>query len=477
MNPNARKAQEARLRAIETQLRAKPGSLDLRYERALALDRLGRREAAQQVYDDVLKRDPQHFGARNNRALLLWNAGDREGGFLGYVELARRHPENAIARANLGHLYARAGDRDLARAEYAAALRADPAHAEAKRGLASLLAQGGDAAGAARVEVTSTVSLPYRGEGSPVRALVLVTLGAGNLGVERLIDDRVVAATKLTVELHGDAPLPPHDVVFNAIGDPDEASAALERARALLAADTAPVINPPEHVLTSGRVANARRFAALHDVVAPRAAAFARGALAAADGAATLAAAGFTFPLLLRSPGFHTGKNFERVETAAALGAIAAALPGDVLLAIAFADTSVGGEYRKYRAMFVGGEVLPLHLAISADWKVHYFSADMTERADHRAIEAAYLADLPGALGPRAAAALARIAATLGLDYGGIDFTLDAAGSVVVFEANATMVVVPPGADERWDYKRAPVERILTAARGLIPARAGRVVL
>ncbi len=477
MNPNARKAQEARLRAIETQLRAKPGSLDLRYERALALDRLGRREAAQQVYEDVLKRDPQHFAARNNLALLRWNAGDREGGFLGYVELAQRHPENAIARANLGHLYARAGDRAQARTEYEAALRAEPDHAEAKRGLAALLAQAGDAAAAAHVDVASTVALPYRGEGAPVRALVLVTLGAGNVGIERLIDDRIVAATKLTVELHGDAPLPAHDVVFNAIGDPDEASPALELAQALLAKTAAPVINPPDRVLASGRVANAQRFAVLEDVVAPHAASFARQSLVASAGAATLAAAGFTFPLLLRSPGFHTGKNFERVADAAALGAVAAALPGETLLAIAFADTSIGGEYRKYRAMFVGGEVLPLHLAISAEWKVHYFSADMSERADHRAIEADYLADLPATLGPRATAALARISATLGLDYGGIDFTLDDTGRVVVFEANATMVVVPPGADERWAYKRAPVERILAAARGLIPARAGRVVL
>ena len=45
-------------------------------------------------------------------------------------------------------------------------------------------------------------------------------------------------------------------------------------------------------------------------------------------------------------------------------------------------------------------------------------------------------------LGPRAMAALSGIFDVLGLDYGGIDFALAADGSVVLFEANATMAIV-----------------------------------
>ena len=50
----------------------------------------------------------------------------------------------------------------------------------------------------------------------------------------------------------------------------------------------------------------------------------------------------------------------------------------------------------------------------------------------------------------------------------GIDFALDRAGRVVVFEANATMIVLPPGPEPIWDYRRAPVERALDAARNLL---------
>jgi hypothetical protein len=39
---------------------------------------------------------------------------------------------------------------------------------------------------------------------------------------------------------------------------------------------------------------------------------------------------------------------------------------------------------------------------------------------------------------------------------------LSTAGDVLLFEANATMAVKPPDADERWEYRRA-VERIFAA--------------
>jgi hypothetical protein len=56
----------------------------------------------------------------------------------------------------------------------------------------------------------------------------------------------------------------------------------------------------------------------------------------------------------------------------------------------------------RYRVMMVGGRLYPLHLAISRQWKIHYFSADMRDRAEHRAEEAKFLADMPGVLDARA---------------------------------------------------------------------------
>jgi glutathione synthase/RimK-type ligase-like ATP-grasp enzyme len=70
--------------------------------------------------------------------------------------------------------------------------------------------------------------------------------------------------------------------------------------------------------------------------------------------------------------------------------------------------------------------------------------------------------------------ALARIASTLGLDYGGIDFALRDDGAVLLFECNANMAIVPPNADPMWDYRRPAINRVIEAARQLVVARAGR---
>jgi hypothetical protein len=109
-----------------------------------------------------------------------------------------------------------------------------------------------------------------------------------------------------------------------------------------------------------------------------------------------------------------------------------------------------------------------LHLAISADWKVHYFTADMASNAAYRAEEQRFLDGMPAVLGPRAMAALRGIGETLGLDYAGVDFALAADGSLLLFEANATMVVSPPDPNPIWDYRRAAVERVLAAVRRML---------
>ena len=70
---------------------------------------------------------------------------------------------------------------------------------------------------------------------------------------------------------------------------------------------------------------------------------------------------------------------------------------------------------------------------------------------------------MPGVLGPPAMRALHQICETLALDYAGIDFSLNAQGDILLFEANAVMVVNPPEKDARWDYRKPAVQRILDA--------------
>ncbi len=130
------------------------------------------------------------------------------------------------------------------------------------------------------------------------------------------------------------------------------------------------------------------------------------------------------------------------------------------------------GKFRKYRVMMIDGRLYPLHCAVSHHWKIHHFSAEMEDYPEHRAEDAAFLGDMPAVLGPRVMAALEAIQAVLSLDYGGIDFGVYADGDLLLFEANAAMVILPTVEDARWDYRRPAVERVGRAVHRLLVARA-----
>jgi glutamate/tyrosine decarboxylase-like PLP-dependent enzyme len=469
-----RRAREAALRDLEARIAPGAAAVDLRFERACLLAEMDRTLEARNAYLDVLERAPGHRLALNNLGTLLYATGYRTAARTAYAEAVARHPDDAMSRVNLGNLLYEGGEFTQALEHFEAALRADPGHAEAHQGLAYVLAELGDEAGAQwhrrkGFEDRPLVALPYRGDGPPVPLLLLVSSLGGNIPTRNLLDDRVFQTFALVPEFYdASVPLPPHRVVFNAIGDADLAARSLAAAQAVVARTSAPVINLPAAVMATGRADHAR-LARVPGVVVPATVTLPRELLGAAEAASTLERHGFRFPLLVRTPGFHTGRHFVRVENSEALAGAVAELPGKELTVIEFLDArGADGKVRKYRVMMIGGNLYPLHVAISSDWKIHYFTAEMADRPDHRAEDAEFLDDMEGVLGARAMEALAQIQATLGLDYAGIDFGLSESGEVLLFEANATMVINPPEPDERWAYRRPAVERALSAVRRML---------
>jgi lipoprotein NlpI len=468
-----RLAQELRLAQLEDLLARQPAADDAinsEIERAVLLAALNRPQDAQQAFVDILRRAPTHFSALNEFGTLLTNIGAIDAACRVYSEAIAQHPEKPMAHINLANLLLRANRYSEAREHYEVALRSDPDCAQAHQGLGAVLADTGDREGARhhfqkgfRDHAIST--LPYRGTKPPVSLLQLVSSGGGNIPTASFLDD-CVFLTSVIVTDHLDpmVPLPPHQLIFNAIGDADLCEPALKAAIGLIARTTVPVINDPRAVMKTGRISNSLRLGALPGVVTPRTVALPRDILAGPDGASSLAERQFSFPLLLRSPGYHTGRNFILVDSAAELSAAAAGLPGDEVLVIEYLDArGKDGNARKYRVMMIGGRIYPLHLAISQKWKVHYFTSDMADQPEHRLEEASFLADMPSVLGDKATRALERIRDALGLDYGGIDFGLGPNGDLLLFEANATMVISLPDGDERWAYRRTAITRILDA--------------
>jgi glutathione synthase/RimK-type ligase-like ATP-grasp enzyme len=460
-----------------------PG-LDAVLERARALVRAARDEDAKRTYLEVLHRDPANFCALNELGTLALAGGFRSAARTAYTQAVAQHPGNKVARVNLANVLREENDVAGARLHYQAALALDPDLHEAHQGMAWVLNEldldGAEDHRRRGFTGRAIVTQPYRGTGSGVPLLLLVSARGGNIPTRLWIDDRRFTIHAIYTDYYDlTQPLPEHALIMNAVGDADLCALALKRAHELVAQSGAPVINRPERVRITGRAENARRLGAIPGLIAPKIRALPRAALLAAEplAAEPFAAAPLEFPLLLRSPGFHTGRHFVYVESREQLPQAAASLKGDEVLAIQYLDArGDDGMARKYRVMFVDGVAYPLHLAVSADWKVHYFTAAMAASAAFREEERRFLNDMPGVLGARAMHALGKISAALGLEYAGIDFALARDGSVLLFEANATMVVFPPGPDPIWDYRRAAIDAVIAAAARMLDEYAARGV-
>jgi aromatic-L-amino-acid decarboxylase len=467
------------LLSVEKQLQLEPNSSTLLFQRACFLEQTGRSEEARDIYIDVLDREPSHIGALNNFGNILLAAGEIPQAREIYELAVAQHPDHPPSRASLGNLLIKSSEPAAAREHFERALQVDSDYRPAHAGLSFVLGDLGEPERAVwhrrkAFQDRCVVIAPYRGEKPPITILELISTTGGNIRTDEFLSDRVFQRILVTTEFYDSKTiLPPHQLIVNAIGEADGASAALTGALAVLANTTAPVINPPTAVLATGRCDIARRLAHIPGVISANTITMSREQLLASDAGTTLSRHGFTFPLLLRTPGFHGGEHFLRVETIDDLRPAVRELPGDNLFVIQYLDArGPDGNSRKYRVMMVDGQLYPLHVAISSDWKIHYYTADMADCSHHRAEDAAFLEDMPAVLGPCALAALQQIQDTLGLDYGGIDFGLNEQGEILLFEANATMAVVVPGKDKHWDYRRPATEQIYIAVWKMLMNRA-----
>jgi tetratricopeptide (TPR) repeat protein len=375
---------------------------------------------------------------------------------------------SAPAHAGLGALYLSVGIDDGAEHHSLVALQHQPGHAVASQTLAALLEARGDyAAAQARLDAAYARQSLFSEPAAAGRmtVLVLATQSSGNVPYRYVMPPRHYSRLVWYMEhARADqmATLPPYDVVFNAIGDPDLAGPSAQAVERFIAQCPRPLLNAP------GRVACTRRdrlpdlLGDLDGVVAPRA--IRVSSVASSSLAEAISATGLALPILARPTGSHGGKGLVRVDTADDLAAAGQTLEGDDAYLTEFHDyRSDDGRYRKGRVVFVDRRPYPYHWAVADHWLAHYETAGMGGAAERQAEELRFLQAPEDALGERAWRAIAQIGARLDLDYAGLDFSVLSDGRVLVFEANATMLVHPEAEDGEFAYKNPAVRRIVQA--------------
>jgi hypothetical protein len=369
----------------------------------------------------------------------------------------------------------------LARAE------ADPKDAAALLDLSTILLLTGQRQRGLALQADALArSALYRrphGSGRGLRLLAFVAAGdfMANTPLDFLLEESDTDLTLLYVGAGAPVPasLPEHDLAFLAIAESAANAPVLASLRPLLPLWPRPVFNgTPERIAALSREGLRELFPDDGLVLVPPGGRVTRAtlqALSAAGGDGAVLPAGIGFPLIIRPLDSHAGSGLARLAAVGDLALYLQRRPEAVFDVAAFIDyQGADGLYRKQRIAFVCGQPFAAHLAVSAQWMVHYLSAGMAESAAKREEEARFMDEFETGFARRHEAALAHIAAIIGLEYFAIDCAELADGRLLLFEADVAMILHALDSPALYPYKKPAMTRLFTAFEAALRAACGR---
>jgi len=456
-----------------------PGAATAHNNLGTALREAGRPTDAEAAYRRALALRPDYLEALINLGTILVELGHWADAMSTYRLAVAMHPDSGVAYNALGRTLSRLADDDDEAArclERAITLNAydTTTYAELgnilmrKRRLDAALAMFRRAqelqpfitwrANQAKAEFSAVFLDTPMGGSTPVDYL------AGRAGYDRHFHC-VIPDTPVNVDLlRGKA-----DVIFNMISNVDDGEDSLRLAVDLVERLGRPTINHPVLIMQTDRETVARRLADIPHCVVPKTVRLAGPVVAAA--ALTGQYAGFGLPMLVRIAGRHGGDDFEKFDDWEAIADFVSRSPGANYYLIEYVNyRSVDGFFRKYRIIFIDGELFPYHLAIHDDWMVHHFRTDMANHAWMRKEEERFLDDMGGVFNAACQGSLRAVANATELDYGGIDCGVDRDGRIVVFEVNASMLIHDEK-NEDFAYKNQYVAKIKSAFDAMLSRR------
>ena len=438
----------------------------------------GSPEGAIALYLQALKTNATHWPTRTNLVQALMATGQLVVAKALLSELAEERPQDAYVHHHLGKVSFALNEVEVALAHFDQAVALNPRDADSLYWIGGIRQRFGDV-GAAQAAYTAAAQIQplirKRAIKSPAdfRVLALYAPFAGNTPAEYLFKDACYDTDTLAL-LDSFRPdvsaLGAFDLVVNLISDADQAETVLPVAADLVARLGKPVINDPDRIRRTTRDEVADLLPGIAGCRIPGILRINAGSDVSV--AALTARLPFDFPLLARPAGTHGGDDFEKIEDIAALSDFLGSREGDHYLIEYIDYASADGLFRKYRFIFVGEKILPYHLAIGSEWKLHHDATDMDQHVWMQQEEAAFLENPCAVFGAAHYDTLNEIRGRIALDYFGIDCAIDRAGDLVVFEVNASMLVHEH--NEAFPYKDPHVRAIKHAFDALLAQRAGK---
>jgi tetratricopeptide (TPR) repeat protein len=422
------------------------------------------------LYAQALALDPRHWPSRTNLAQALIATRQTVIATALLIELADERPQDAQIRNQLGKLHAERDELDAALDCFSCAVALNPGDADSLYWIGGIRQKMGDRDGAEAAylhaaQLQPLIRRPAANFPAEFRVLALFAPFAGNTPTEYLLTGSAFDANTLAVFDGRDYDLDllrqNGDVVVNLISDADQAEmqGLFPLVSDLVDRLALPTVNLPRKVRQTSREIVAQLLDGIPGCRIPK---VLRLPADVSPITALEALATFAMPILVRPAGTHGGDDFEKFDNPSDVVGFASRRPDAEHYLIEYFDyRSADGHFRKYRFIFVGDEILPYHLAIGLDWKLHHDSTDMIDHPWMQREEEAFLSDPWTFFNPGHHAALRAIRQAIGLEYLGIDCGLDTKGQLVVFEVNASMLVHQQNDD--FPYKAPFVERIRLA--------------
>ncbi len=429
----------------------------------------GKPQDAIAFYLQALKLNSRHWPARTNLVQALMATQQYIVAKALLLELIDERPQDSQIRHQLGKVHFELNELQPAIESFQAAATLNPRDAESINWIGGIRQTMGDnegarAAYAEAAKINPLIRRPAAKSPPEFRVLALYAPFGGNTPTEYLFKDAVHDTDTLALfaSREYDAELFSQNIqlVVNLISDADQTEALLPLAADLVGRLGKPTVNDPSKIERTTRDAVAGLLQGIAGCRIPKA--LRRKAGADASPAALEAAFPFSSPVLARPVGTHGGDDFEKIEDPEALAAFLSQRSDHDHYLIEYIDYRSADDYfRKYRFIFVDDQILPYHLCIGSDWKLHHVNTDMANQPWMQQEEEAFLNNPASVFSPTHYEALQTIRERIGLEYFGIDCGLDRSGNLVVFEVNASMLV--HDRNEGFLYKTPAVHRIKLA--------------
>jgi len=273
-----------------------------------------------------------------------------------------------------------------------------------------------------------------------------VTLRGGNFADRYLInwdDFTVIDFFLLDGNILSCAEIPKFDIIVNTIADPDRELESLRTLTEFVARNVAiPVINDPEKAIPTTRDSIYQRFKEAEGFLVPKTLRVAGQDLNFDSVIKLIEENSFSFPVLVRETGTHTGMTFEKFEGREDLEQRFSYGNGRELYVSQYVESLFHENYfRKMRVFFVDGQIYPVVCHIDTAWNVHGSNRKelMLKNPWMMDEEKAFLSDCRAYLGEARYELLQGLHDEIGLDFFGVDFTVMEDGTILLFELNPVM--------------------------------------